>query len=91
MEVALTIKADDLNKENGMKTLTDKLNGVFLKEKKDCASEAYKNFDSFRKSENVSMAEYIVEFDQKYQKSVKYEMSLLDAVLAFKLLDNAGC
>ena len=36
----------------------------------------------------MSMAEYTVEFDQRYTKIKKYEMALPDAVLAFKLLDN---
>ena len=33
---------------------------------------------------------HIVEFDQKYCKSIKYKIVLLDLELAFKLLDNAN-
>ena len=36
------------------------------------------------------MSAYIIEFEQKYNKCKKYEMALPDAMLAFKLLDNAG-
>ena len=86
---ALSIKAEDLNKEDGMKTLFKVLDEVFLKERKDSAYEAYKNFDIFRKSTNMTMSEYIIEFDQRYQCSKKYDMTLPDAVLAFKVLDNA--
>ncbi|CAG2196696.1 unnamed protein product [Mytilus edulis] len=52
--------------------------------------EAYKNFDTFVKTENLSMSDYIIEFDKRYSKSKKYDMTLPEAVLAFKLLDNAG-
>ena len=38
----------------------------------------------------VILNDYMVEFDQRYQKSVKHQMTLPDAVLAFKLLDNAN-
>ncbi|CAC5364880.1 unnamed protein product [Mytilus coruscus] len=36
------------------------------------------------------MSDYIIEFDKRYSKSKKYDMTLPEAVLAFKLLDNAG-
>ena len=89
-EAALNIKAEDLNKDDGMSTLITKLDTVFLKEKKDSAYEAYKDFDSYRRIDDMNINEYVTEFDQKYQKSVKYEMMLPDAVLAFKVLENAG-
>ena len=36
------------------------------------------------------MSDYIINFEQRYNKCKKYEMTLPDTVLAFKLLDNAG-
>ena len=38
----------------------------------------------------MNISEYVITFGQKYNQRKKYEMVLLDAVLAFKLLDNAG-
>jgi len=35
------------------------------------------------------MADYIIEFEQRYNRIKKYDMTLPDAVLAFKLLDTA--
>ena len=89
-EAALGINAGDLNKEEGMKTLIDTLDKVFLKEQVDCAYESYTNFDKYKKEVSMSMSDYIIEFDQRYQKTRKYDMALPDAVLAFKLLDNAS-
>lgn len=89
-ETAMDIPAKDLAKETGMTTLLERLDKVFLRDDKDKAYEAYKSFDPFQRQENMSMTDYIVEFDKRYNKSKKYEMSLPEAVLAFKILDNAG-
>ena len=86
----MDIPAKDLAKETGMTTLLERLDKVFLRDDKDKAYEAYKSFDTFQRQENMSMTDYIVEFDKRYNKSKKYEMSLPEAVLAFKILDNAG-
>lgn len=89
-DVAMEITAADLAKETGMETLIASLDKVFKRDDKDKAYEAYKNFDSYHKPDEMSMSDYIMEFDKRYNKAKKYEMTLPDAVLAFKLLDNAG-
>lgn len=52
--------------------------------------KAYKNFDAFKRTENMKISDYILEFDKCYNKAKKYEMALPEAVLAFKMLDKAG-
>ena len=89
-QTALDISADDLNKDDGMNTLITALDGVFQKERKDCGYEAYSMFDTYRKSDETSMTDFIVQFEQHYTKCKKYDMVLPDAVLAFKLLDEAN-
>lgn len=88
-ETALEIPANDLNEDDGMETLLAKLDEVFLREEKDRAYEAYSHFDSISKDSAVSMADYIIDFEQRYNRMKKYNMTLPDAVLAFKLLDTA--
>lgn len=87
---AMDIAAADMAKDTGMATLIEQLDKVFLRDDKDKAYEAYKNFDTFSRTEDMSMTDFIVEFDKRYNKSKKYEMTLPEAVLAFKILDNAG-
>jgi hypothetical protein len=38
----------------------------------------------------MTESDFIIEFDKCYNKAKKYEMALPEAVLAFKILDNAG-
>ncbi|KAI7800935.1 hypothetical protein IRJ41_015697 [Triplophysa rosa] len=72
-----------------METLLAKLDNVFLKEEKDRAYEAYSYFDGITKNSSVSTVDYIIDFEQRYNRMKKYNMTLPDAVLAFKLLDTA--
>ena len=88
-QTALNISANDLNKDDGMDKLIEALDGVFLREKKDLAYDAYSAFDKYRRS-SEPMTDFIVEFEQRYNLAKKHEMTLPDAVLAFKLLDGAG-
>lgn len=89
-DAALEISADDLNKDDGMKTILDKLDSVFLKEEKDRQYDAYTEFDRITREHGIPMADYIIEFESKYNKLRNFGMTLPDAVLAFKLLDTAG-
>ncbi|MGL5730564.1 MAG: hypothetical protein ACRCX5_05520, partial [Bacteroidales bacterium] len=87
---ALEISANDLNKDDGMKTILDKLDSVFLKEEKDRQYDAYTEFDRITREHGIPMADYIIKFESKYNKLRNFGMTLPDAVLAFKLLDTAG-
>ena len=87
---AMEILAADLAKEDGMAKLIAQLDKTFLQDDKDKAYEAYKNFDTFVKTERLYKSDYIVEFDKIYNKAKKYNMTLPEAVLAFKLFSNSG-
>jgi hypothetical protein len=81
----MDIPAKNLAEESGITTLLERLDKVFLRDDKDKAYKAYTSFDTFQRPENMSMTDYIVEFDKRYNKSKKYDMSLLEAVLAFTI------
>ena len=89
-EVALEMDPAKLNADDGVEVLIVELDKVFEKDKMDQAYSAYTAFDKYQREGSISMSAYIIEFEQKYNKCKKYEMALLDAMLAFKLLDNAG-
>ena len=87
--VAKDIEIEQLNADVGMTKLLAELDKVYLKDDKDRAYEAYKNFDTY-KNTTETMTEYIMEFDSRYNKAKKHEMSLPEVVLSFKLLENAN-
>lgn len=89
-ESALEIAAHDLNTDTGMDVLLTKLDSVFLKEERDRQYEVYTEFDRINRPSDMSMVDYIIAFERRYNKIHKFKMELPDAVLAFKLLDTVG-
>ena len=55
-----------------MKTLIQTLAKLFLQETIDSSYVAHKKFGGFRKCGDMNINDYILEFDQRYQKSVKH-------------------
>ena len=72
-----------------MDTLLESLDELFLKDKIDLAYETYSKFEQFKKTDSMSMTEYIVEYERLYTRCKRYDMTLPDAVLSFRLLDNS--
>ncbi len=89
-EVALGVDADKLKANDGVKVLIAELDKMYEKNKVDRAYCAYTEFDKCRRNGYMSMSEYMIEFEQKYNACKIHEMVLPDAILAFKLLDNAS-
>ena len=89
-EVAFEIDPVKLNADDGVKFLVTELDKLFEKDKVDQTYSAYTDFDKCRRESTMDMSEFIINFEQKYNKCKKYAMTLPDTVLAFKLLDNAG-
>ena len=83
------LTATDINNENGLKPFIEKLDKVFESDKIDEAYLVYSRFINFHKSDEMSMADCIIEFKHLYHKITNHEMPLPNAVLTFKLLDGA--
>ena len=84
------LKIEDLTRNDGLKTL---MKFMDEKLKKDDLADSWYKFDDFeelKRSKGQSVIEYIANFDQKYQKLVKIDMTLPSEILAFKLLKRAN-
>ena len=82
------LTATNIN-ENGLRLLVEKLDKVFESDKIDEAYLVYSRFINFHKSHEMSMTDYIIEFEHLYHKMTNHEMPLPKTVLTFKLLDGA--
>ena len=83
------LTATDVNNENGLKLLIEKLDEVFESDKIDEAYLVHSRFINFHKSDEMSMTDCIIEFKNLYHKMTNHEMPLPNTVLTFKLLDGA--
>jgi hypothetical protein len=87
---ALEVNVVDLNKDDGLDTLLEQLDTLFLRDKVDLSYAAYSDFEGYRSDPGTNMADFVVEFERRYNVCKKYEMTLPDAVLSFKLLYSAN-
>ncbi|XP_077971779.1 uncharacterized protein LOC144425883 [Styela clava] len=86
-KAASELTAGQLHSNDGMTTLLESLDRVFKSDKVD---DAYTAFNSFNKSFNMDMKDYIIEFEHLYHKISEFDMKLPDAILTFKILDGAN-
>ena len=89
-EAAREIPANDLAGADGVKTITDKLDEIYLKDKNTQAYQNFQEFYQYRRASGETFNEFIVQFEKLYTKIVKYDMVLPDGVKAFFLLKSAN-
>ena len=70
-EVALEIDPSKLNVDTGVTFLISELDKLFEKDKVDETYSAYTDFDKYQRESNKNMSEYIINFEQKYNKCKK--------------------
>ena len=84
------IKIDDLNKDEGLKTLLDSLDKWYKKDELSAAYESWTRFDTYKKEKQDNMEKYILEFDKRSKALSRHNVVIPKCILAFKLLDSAG-
>ena len=82
------LRATHVNYENGMNLLMEKLDILFESDKIEEACPVYSRFINLHKSDEISMTDYIIEFQHFYHKMTNHEMPLPNTVLFFKLQDG---
>ena len=63
---------------------------IFKKEKTDDAYLAYSKFIKINKPEDLSMNEFILEFEHLYNKMKEHDMVLPNNELTFKMLNSVN-
>lgn len=98
---AADVPAAELRREDGVHTLLlRELDSVFSGEEQDRAYDAYTDFERLRRDGDdhhhhdhgggVSVADYVAEFERRYERILGFDLVLSDAALALKLLDAAA-
>ena len=84
-----TLTAHDLNRETGPNVLTEKLDNAFKDEIIEDTYSIYLKLTNLKKQPNMSMNDYILEFENLSHQMTIHNMALPDTVLAFKILEGA--
>ena len=84
------IPVEDLNSNDGVKTLITKLESLYKKDEAQHAFNIYEDFESFQRPTDMNVVDYINEFDRLYSRLKEKKMELPDGVLAYRLLKSAN-
>ncbi|KAG7274978.1 hypothetical protein CRUP_001071, partial [Coryphaenoides rupestris] len=98
--LAVTLSPSGGRAADGVHTLLlpeERVDAVFSGEDHDRAYDAYTDFDRLRRGDGggdgdggVSVADYVAEFERRYERMRGFDLLLSDAALALKLLDAAA-
>ena len=83
------MKVTDLNVDDGSDKLIAKLDETFKTEKTQESYNVYVEFSKFSRTENMSISDYIVEFEHLNSKMLQFNLKLPDNILCFKFLESA--
>ena len=89
-KAALQLEIKDLKVRGGVKKLKLKLDKAFSKDKKKATYDAYEKFERFKQSNEMSLADYTIEFEELLYCLKEYEIKLLPVVLPYRYLNSAN-
>ena len=89
-EAVLEIDPTELNVENGLVKLYEKLDKLFKVDEDIAAFNAYEKFEKFIRPSEMSMTDYRVEFDRLVEQLKSHSIELPDPFLAYRALKNAN-
>ena len=84
------IKPTDMSKDNGVDTITASLDKLYVKNESASAFNAFENFSRFRRPSNMSIKDYMIDFNLRLCKIRSHAMDLPEGVLAYYLLSCAN-
>ena len=84
------IDTDKLATDNGIKLITDALDKLYLKDVSQAGFTAFDEFIKYRRPQETSINDYLLEFNLKYNKIKTFNMVLPEGVLAYAVLTCAN-
>ena len=79
-----------LNSENGLKFLLDKIKSLYAKDIHSLAYIAYNKFETFHRSDEMSIVDYFNESEPLFNQIKHCYMELPTGVLTYRVLKNAN-
>ena len=80
----------DLNVDDGLENLLEKLYSTFKMEKTQESYNVYKDFNKFQQLEDVSINDYLLEFEHLNDRMIQFDLKLPDNIICLKLLESVS-
>ena len=84
--VLAEIDVDKLKTDDGVKTIVETLDKLYLQDKAESGFQAFDSFIKFRRPASMSIKDYVLDFNIRYSKLKCHDMALPEGVLAYTLL-----
>ena len=88
-EAVLEMNPDGLNMVEGLKLSYEKLDSLFKMDTNQVVLMEYRNFENYTRPQNVTIANFNVEFNHMIQQLCELDNKLPDAIVAYKALKSA--
>ena len=85
-----TIKVEELKGKTGKNTLMTKLRDLYAIAKEQSMYHDYEEFETYTRPSNVSITDFLNEWERRNEKLKKNKLDLPDGVLAYRLLKSAN-
>ena len=89
-EAVLELAVAEINCEKGVENVIKKLDSIYVRDKVQTAYEAYDKFERFQRTPDMSMSDFIVEFERLLTKTKSYGTTMSSDILAYRLLRSAN-
>ena len=89
-EAILELDIEKIGSETGVDHVTSKLNTLYSRDKIQTAYESYDRFEKFQRSPDMSISDFIIEFERLLSKTKSYGTTMSSDILAYRVLKSAN-
>ena len=89
-EAALELDSKDISGEDGVKAVLIKLDKIYEKDKLIEKYNAIEKFETYKRSKETSIRDFLAEFDKRLHKTQSYKTTMSEDLKAYRLLKSAN-
>ena len=89
-EAVRSLSVEQINNDNGLKAITDRLDEVYLADKNTRAYTAFQNFYKCKRESGETFEQFIIKFERLYSELVNHDLTLPEGIKAFFVLNSAN-
>ena len=89
-DAVLELEENEIYADDGLQKILERLDRLYKKDETLQKVHHLEAFESYKKTDEMTILQHIVKFDQLYNKISKYGSTLSDDILAFKLMKSAN-
>ena len=86
----MKLEPNQITDKKGVKIIIDRLNKIYKKDELTQKYNALEVFETYRKQLNLTIRDFLTEFEKRHHKNKSYGTTISDNVLAYRILKAAN-